>query len=99
MNGNLGELITAIVAVLVMGVMMRVVFQRPNRRVLIPGDAVPGLLVAMRTGMRRADGLALRAHLGDAGIRSQMSTRRDGLVDVSVFTADAERARSILPPT
>lgn len=100
MNGNLGVLGLALAALLVMSLLMRWVFRpsRPRHRVVIPGDAVPGLLVTMRTGLRRADGLALRAHLGDAGIRSSMSTRRDGLVDVSVFAADAARARAVLPP-
>jgi hypothetical protein len=99
-NGNLPVLGLALFTLLVMSLLMRWVFRpsRPRSRVLIPGDAVPGLLVAMRTGLRRADGLSLRAQLGDAGIRSSMSTRRDGLVDVSVFAADAERARAILPP-
>lgn len=100
MNGNLGVLGLALLALLAMSLLMRWVFRpsRPRQRVLIPNDAVPGLLVTVRAGLRRADGLALRAHLGDAGIRSSMSTRRDGLVDVSVFTADAERARAVLPP-
>ena len=57
------------------------------------------MLVTVRTGLRRADGLALRAHLGDAGIRSSMSTRRDGLVDVSVFTADADGPGRSCPPS
>ena len=99
MNGNLGVLITALVALLGMSFLMRWIFRGPKRKVLIPADVVPGLLVSLRTGLKRTDGLALRAHLGDAGIRSSMSTRRDGLVDVSVFTADAERARAILPPS
>jgi hypothetical protein len=97
-NGNLGVLATAFVALLGMSLLMRWIFRAPRRRVLVPADVVPGLLVTLRTGLRRADGLALRADLGDAGIRSSMSTRRDGLVDVSVFTADADRARAILPP-
>jgi hypothetical protein len=97
-NGNLGVLSTALVALFAMSLLMRWVFRRPKRRVVVPADAVPGLLVLVRSGLRREDGMALRAHLGDAGIRSSMSTRRDRLVDVSVFTADAERARAILPP-
>ncbi len=100
MNGNLVILGLALVVLLGMSLLMRWVFRpsRPRQRVLIPGDAVPGLLVTMRAGLLRADGLALRANLGDAGIRSSMSTRRDGRVDVSVFSADAERARAVLPP-
>lgn len=100
MNGDLNVLITALVALLAMTALMRWVFRpsRPRHRTVVPADAVPGLLVAVRTGMTRTDGLALRAVLGDAGIRTSMSTRRDGHVDVSVFADDAVRARALLPP-
>ena len=100
MNGDLNVLITALVALMIMATLMRWVFKpsRPRHRTVIPADAVPGLLEPVRTGLTRADGMALRAVLGDAGIRTSMSTRRDGRVDVSVFTADAARARALLPP-
>jgi hypothetical protein len=37
-----------------------------------------------------------RAALGDAGIRSSMSRRRDGAMDVLVFHGDVDRARNVL---
>ena len=37
-----------------------------------------------------------RATLGEADIRSSMSKRRDGLLDVLVFHGDADRARLLL---
>jgi hypothetical protein len=57
-----------------------------------------GLLrrVALLPG--RADGDALRAVLSNAGIRSTVSARPDGQVEVLVFAADVDRARSLLPP-
>jgi hypothetical protein len=36
--------------------------------------------------------------LGEAGIRSSMSRRRDGLLDVLVFHRDADSARILLGP-
>jgi hypothetical protein len=36
--------------------------------------------------------------LSAAGIRSSVSARRDGTVDVLVFRADADRARILLGP-
>jgi hypothetical protein len=99
-NGDLGILITALIALVLMTLLMRWVF-RPNahrRRAVIPGDAVPGLLTPLAAGLTRANGLALRANLGDANIRSSISARRDGRVDVMVFTEDYERARMVLPP-
>ena len=40
--------------------------------------------------------MEIRATLGDAGIRSSMSRRRDGELDVLVFRADLDRARALL---
>jgi hypothetical protein len=99
-NGDLGILVTTLVALLVLALLMRWIFRptRDRRRLLVPGDAVPGLLVPVRTGLARAEALALRAVLGDADIRSSMSARRDGQFDVLVFRADEDRARAVLPP-
>ena len=36
--------------------------------------------------------------LGEAGIRSSMSKRRDGMLDVLVFHGDADAARILLGP-
>jgi hypothetical protein len=100
MNGDLGVLILAAVMLTGMVFLARWVF-RPapsRRRVLVPGDAVPGLLRTIAPGLRRTDATALRAVFGDANIRSSMSARRDGRFDVSVFVGDEERARTLLPP-
>ena len=100
MNGDLSILVVPLLALIVLSVLMRWIFRtdRSRRRRVLAADAVPGLVEPIRTGMGRGDALALRAVLGDAGIRSSMSQRRDGLLDVSVFTADASRARALLPP-
>lgn len=99
-NGDLAILVVPLIALLILTFLMRWIFRtdRTRRRRTVPADAVPGLLEPIRTAMGRADALALRAVLGDAGIRSSMSTRRDGLVDVSVFSVDAPRALALLPP-
>jgi hypothetical protein len=99
-NGDLGILITALVVLLVLSLLMRWVFRpdRHRRRQVVPADAVPGLLTPVATGISRADGMALRAVLGDSNIRSSLSTRRDNRVDVLVFNVDLERARRLLPP-
>lgn len=100
MNGDLAVLIVPLIALIALSFLTRWIFRvdRTRRRQVVPADAVPGLLVAVRSGLSRADGLAMRAVLGDAGVRSSMSTRRDGLVNVNVFSADVERARTLLPP-
>jgi hypothetical protein len=44
----------------------------------------------------RAEAMRLRAKLGEAGIRTSMSRRRNGDMDVLVFKDDAEAARALL---
>lgn len=61
-----------------------------------PGDL--GLLVPLAQQLPRNRANAIRALLGDAAIRSSLSVRRDGSVDVLVFADDIERARAVLPP-
>lgn len=71
----------------------------PTRPVRSPaGPAEHGLLrqVALLPG--RADGDALRARLAGAGIRSTLSVRTDGQVELLVFPDDVERAQRIVPP-
>ena len=99
MAGDLPTLLFAVLVLVALTVLMRWVFKpsRPRQRA-VPMDAAPGLLESVATGVRRGDALALRATLGDADIRSSMSTRRDGTVDVMVFRDDVERARALLPP-
>jgi hypothetical protein len=62
----------------------------------LPADY--GLLrpVALLPG--RPEGDALREVLTGAGIRSTVSDRSDGQVEVLVFAADVDRARGLLPP-
>jgi len=48
------------------------------------------------TGLTRQEALQQRAKLGEADIRSSMSRRRDGLLDVLVFHDDADTARLLL---
>ena len=55
-----------------------------------------GLLDVVATALPRAAALQARAALGAVGIRSSMSRRRNGHLDVLVFQADADRARDLL---
>lgn len=100
MNGNLPILIGVLLLATVLIFVMRWVFA-PSRppRVDVPGDAAPSLLVPVATGLSRAAAMSLRAVLGDGNIRSSMTARRDGRLDVLVFGEDAARARALLPPT
>lgn len=95
-------LLTALGVVLLLALVMRWVF-RPSRRHPIttrPVDAAAsadlGLLTVIVAGVDRHGALRRRALLGDAGIRSSMSRRRDGLLDVLVFRTDADAARLLL---
>ncbi|PZS30178.1 MAG: hypothetical protein DLM58_14070 [Pseudonocardiales bacterium] len=94
--------IIALVAVGVLALATRWVFGSPRRRSGRPVDASDsaelGLLTVVMSGVTRADALQHRAVLGESGIRSSMSGRRDGSMDVLVFHADADRARILLGP-
>jgi hypothetical protein len=104
-NGTVGNdpwtALFAIVVILILALVMRWVFKpsRPHRAKL-PVDASAstdlGLLTVVATGMNRQDAMLRRAKLGDAGIRSSMSKRRDGRLDILVFDADADTARDLL---
>ncbi len=98
-NDISAELI-ALVAVGALVLVMRWVF-RPSRRRTGPlpdaSDARElGLLTVIITQLPRDDAMRQRARLGEAGIRSSMSRRKDGAMDVLVFHADVDRARAIL---
>jgi ABC-type tungstate transport system permease subunit len=54
------------------------------------------MLDVLAADLSRADAMSLRAVLGDAGIRSSISRRRNGDVDVLVFHDDLPRARELL---
>ena len=71
----------------------------PTPRVDASDSPELGLLTVVATNLSRAAALRARATLGDAGLRSSMSRRRDGNLDVLVFHADAEQARGLLHST
>jgi hypothetical protein len=93
--------IIAILVILVLALIMRWIFKpsRPNRATR-PVDASDspdlGLLTVVESGLPRQAALARRATLQEAGIRSSMSKRRDGLLDVLVFHGDVDAARLLL---
>ena len=100
---SLGPLITALLVVGVLVLVTRWVFRpsRPNvrpRRPLDASDADLGLLTVVLSRVPKQDIATRRAALSEAGIRSSISARRDGTVDVLVFAADAEKARIVLGP-
>jgi hypothetical protein len=92
--------ITALIAVGVLALVTRWVFRPSRRRSGRPVDASDspelGLLTVVVSGVSRADALQHRAVLGESSIRSSMSRRHDGTMDVLVFHADADRARMLL---
>jgi hypothetical protein len=94
--------LTALVAVGILALTTRWVFRSPRRRSARPVDAADsaelGLLTVVVSGAARSDALRHRAILSESGIRSSMSRRRDGTMDVLVFHADADRARILLAP-
>jgi hypothetical protein len=93
--------IIAILVILVLALIMRWIF-KPSRttRAARPVDASEspdlGLLSVVESGLSRQAALARRATLQEAGIRSSMSKRRDGLLDVLVFHGDVDAARLLL---
>lgn len=97
---DVSAVVTALIALGVLALVMRWVFGSPRTRRGRPPDAAEsaelGLLTVVATALPRTDALRHRAVLGDAGIRSSMSRRRDGRMDVLVFHADADRARDLL---
>ncbi len=92
--------LTALIAIGVLALAMRWVFRRPRRYFATPVDASEsaelGLLCVIASGLPRAEAMRRRAVLGEAQIRSSMSRRSDGTMDVLVFHADADRARILL---
>lgn len=71
---------------------------RPKGRAASAATGDYGLLEPLAVALGRSSANSVRATLGDAGIRSSLSVRRDGRADVMVFRADLERARALLPP-
>jgi hypothetical protein len=100
MSGDLSAMITAFIVIGLLALLMRWIFRPSHPRGSGPlvdaGDSPElGLLDVIATALPRQAAMELRAALGDAGIRSSMSRRRNGSLDVLVFHADAERARQL----
>lgn len=101
---NAGQLVVALVAMVVLVLLCRWVFatgdrdQRAARRLAKArsrGDY--GLLVPVTTVASQADAEQLRAVLRDAGIRGTVAPAETGDERlVLVFRADAERARTLV---
>lgn len=102
MSSDLPTILVVLLAAAGLIATMRWVFApsrpRPKRGALPPVAGDFGLLEPLVLAMSRSAANALRATLGDAGIRSSLSARRDGRTDVLVFRTDLDRARSMLPP-
>ncbi|GAB2474288.1 hypothetical protein [Jatrophihabitans fulvus] len=102
MGNNPSSGIAAVLVVLALGLILRWVFKpsRKHRITQLPPDASEssalGLLSVIESGLSRQDALRQRATLQDAGIRSSMSKRRDGRLDVLVFHGDVDAARLLL---
>lgn len=100
---SLAPLVTALVVVGLLTLVTRWVFRpsRPNVTPHRPPDASEGdlgLLTVVLSGVPKQDVDARRATLRAAGIRSSVSNRRDGTVDILVFSRDADGARIALGP-
>lgn len=101
MGDDLSAMIIALVACGGLGLIMRWAFRPSHRSAGMPlvdasDSAELGLLEVVATGLPRPAAMEIRATLGDAGIRSSMSRRRDGELDVLVFRTDLDRARALL---
>ena len=100
MRGDVSALIVALIIVCLLGLVLRWTFKPSRPRTGLPVDAAQsrdlGMLDVVAAGRSRAEALALRTALEKAGIRSSLSHRRDGQLDVLVFHADLDRARSVV---
>ena len=101
MGNDPSAVFTALIVILLLGLVMRWVFKpsRP-RQAVRPPDATDsqnlGLLTVVLSQLSRSEALARRAELSEANIRSSVSKRRDGSLDLLVFRTDVERARLVL---
>jgi hypothetical protein len=98
---DLSAMIIAIIVVLILVLVMRWIFtpshrSGPQARVDASSSTDLGMLTVVATNLPRNAALQARALLGDAGLRSSMSRRRDGNLDVLVFHDDVDRARLLL---
>jgi hypothetical protein len=99
-TNDVSAAIIALVVVGVLALLMRWVFKPSRPRSGPPVDAAAsadlGMLAVVASKLTRQQALQLRATLQDGGIRSSMSSRSDGGLDVLVFSADVGRARRLL---
>jgi hypothetical protein len=99
-TNSVSDLVIVLAAVLLLAAVTRWVFRPSRPRTGRLPDAAEsedlGLLVVLSPGQPRTAALNLRTRLGQAGIRSSMSQRRDGSVDVLVFQQDVDRARELI---
>jgi ABC-type tungstate transport system permease subunit len=99
-GADLQTLATALGALCVLMLVMRWTFKPSRPRYGRPVDAAEstdlGMLDVVAADLSRADAMLVRARLGDAGIRTSLSRRRNGDVDVLVFHDDTARARALL---
>jgi hypothetical protein len=101
-GADLPTVLILVVVVTLLVVVMRWTFRPSRPRRGRPVDAADspdlGMLDVIVADVPRAEALQLRAKLGEAGIRTSMSRRRNGDMDVLVFKDDAEAARALLSP-
>ena len=99
-TADVSALVVVILVVCVLSLITRWVFKPSRPRTGPVVDATEstdlGMLDVLAADLSRADAMSLRAVLGDAGIRSSISLRRNGDVDVLVFHDDLPRARDLL---
>jgi hypothetical protein len=98
-TNSFGDEALVLLVVLILGLAMRWAFRssRPRTAHLSGGSSDElGLLVVISTELSRTQAMTMRAELGDAGIRSSMSHRRNGRLDVLVFRDDVTRAKALL---
>ena len=105
MSNDPSVVFAAVGVVLALGFTLRWVFKpsRPRTGLRTHVDAAEaartgglGMLDVVAPKLPRARALQLRNSLADAGIRSSLSRRHDGDVDVLVFHDDVDRARHVI---
>lgn len=100
MGADLPTLAVTLVALALLALVMKWTFRPARPRSGRPPDAAEspdlGMLDVIVSDISRDEAMRLRAKLGEAGIRTSMSRRRNGEMDVLVFRDDADAAREVL---
>lgn len=100
MGADLATVLIMIVVLALLVLIMRWTFRPSHPRRGRPVDAADspdlGMLDVIVADVPRDEAMQLRAKLGEAGIRTSMSRRRNGDMDVLVFKDDAATARAVL---